>query len=110
MYYKWHLRSVCNTLLDYGLQVKNISEADAMHLMVDEGFQEQTEATGKLKRAELSQVQLCSYFTGFSEIYALRDEMKQKVGPAFSLKAFHEKFLSYGSAPVKYIKELMEGE
>ena len=108
MYYKWHLRSVCNTLLDYGLQVKNLSEADAMHLMVDEGFQEKTEATGKLKRAELSQVQLCSYFTGFSEIYALRDEMKQKEGSKFNLKAFHEKFLSYGSAPVKYIKELME--
>ncbi len=107
MYYKWHLRSVCNTLLDYGLQVKNLSEADAMHLMVDEGFQEKTEATGKLKRAELSQVQLCSYFTGFSEIYALRDEIKQKEGDKFNLKAFHEKFLSYGSAPVKYIRELI---
>ena len=107
MYYKWHLRSVCNTLLDYGLQVKNLSEADAMHLMVDEGFQEQAEATGKLRRAELSQVQLCSYFTGFSEIYALRDEMKQKQGDKFNLKAFHEKFLSYGSAPVKYIRQLM---
>jgi len=107
MYYKWHLRSVCNTLLDYGLQVKNLSEADAMHLMVDEGFQEQAEATGKLRRAELSQVQLCSYFTGFSEIYALRDEMKQKQGDKFNLKVFHEKFLSYGSAPVKYIRQLM---
>ena len=110
MYYKWHLRSVCNTLLDYGLQVKNLTEADAMRLMVDEGFQEQAEATGKMRRAELSQVQLCSYFTGFSEIYDFREEVKKKEGPAFNLKVFHEKFLSYGSAPVKYIKELMEGE
>jgi len=107
MYYKWHLRSVCNTLLDYGLQVKNMSEDQAMDLMMHDGFQQKAEATGKLRRAELSQVQLCSYFTGFSEIYALRDEMKKKLGDKFSLKAFHEKFLSYGSAPVKYIRELM---
>jgi uncharacterized protein (DUF885 family) len=107
MYYKWHLRSVCNTLLDYGLQVKNMSEQEAMALMIKDGFQQQAEATGKLRRAELSQVQLCSYFTGFTEIYALRDEMKKQQGAQFNLKAFHEKFLSYGSAPVKYIRELM---
>jgi len=44
MYYKWHLRSVCNTILDYSLQVKNMSEKDAMDLMVNEGFQQQAEA------------------------------------------------------------------
>jgi len=107
MYYKWHLRSVCNTILDYGLQVKNLSEKDAMDLLVNEGFQQQTEATGKMRRAMLSQVQLCSYFTGFSEIYDLREELKKKMGDKFNLKAFHEKFLSYGSAPVKYIREMM---
>jgi uncharacterized protein (DUF885 family) len=107
MYYKWHLRSVCNTLLDYGLHVNKMSEKDAMHLLVDEAFQEETEAKGKYKRASLSQVQLCSYFTGFTEIYDLRQEIKAKQGSNFNLKAFHEKFLSYGSAPVKYIRELM---
>jgi len=30
-----------------------------------------------------------------------------KLGDRFVLKSFHEKFLSYGSAPVKYIRELM---
>jgi uncharacterized protein (DUF885 family) len=78
-----------------------------MHLLVDEAFQEETEAKGKYKRASLSQVQLCSYFTGFTEIYDLRQEIKAKQGSNFNLKAFHEKFLSYGSAPVKYIRELM---
>jgi uncharacterized protein (DUF885 family) len=32
------------------------------------------------------------------------------MGDKFDLKKFHEKFLSYGSAPVKYIKELMLSE
>ena len=33
--------------------------------------------------------------------------MKKKQGDKFKLKDWHEKFLSYGSAPVKYIRELM---
>jgi uncharacterized protein (DUF885 family) len=30
-----------------------------------------------------------------------------KQGNTFNLKKFHEEFLSFGSAPVKYIKQLM---
>jgi uncharacterized protein (DUF885 family) len=29
------------------------------------------------------------------------------MGDKFDLKQFHEKFLSYGSAPVKYIRRMM---
>ncbi|MES2512743.1 MAG: DUF885 domain-containing protein [Bacteroidota bacterium] len=107
MYYKWNLRSTCNTILDYGVHVNNLSKEDAMHLLVDEAFQQKAEAEGKWKRVSVTQVQLCSYFTGYSEIYDFREELKHKLGPDFNLKQFHEKFLSYGSAPVKYIKELM---
>ena len=38
------------------------------------------------------------------------EELKQKQGAQFNLKSFHEKFLSYGSAPVKYIRKLMLAE
>lgn len=107
MYYKWNLRSTCNTILDYGVHVNNLSKEDAMHLLVDEAFQQKAEAEGKWKRVSVTQVQLCSYFTGFKEIYDFREELKKKEGNKFNLKQFHEKFLSYGSAPVKYIKELM---
>ncbi len=107
MYYKWNLRSTCNTILDYNVHVNGINKEQAMHLLVDEAFQQQSEAEGKWKRVTLTQVQLCCYFTGFTEICALREELKQKEGNKFDLKAFHEKFLSYGSAPVKYIRELM---
>lgn len=107
MYYKWHLRSVCNTILDHDVHVNNLSEADAMKLLMDGDFQQTAEAQGKWRRVKLTQVQLASYFTGFTEIYDLREEIKKILGDKFDLKAFHEKFLSYGSAPVKYIRELM---
>lgn len=107
MYYKWNLRSTCNTILDYSVHAKNMSKEEAIKLLTEEAFQQQAEAEGKWRRATLSQVQLCSYFTGFVEILDFREELKNKMGEKFNLKEFHEKFLSYGSAPVKYIRELM---
>ena len=107
MYYKWNLRTTCNTILDISVHTKNMSKEDAMILLTREAFQQQAEAEGKWKRVTLSQVQLCSYFTGYTEIYNLREELKKQEGDTFNLKKFHEKFLSFGSAPVKYIKELM---
>lgn len=107
MYYKWNMRVTINTILDHKVHVENISEKDALDLLIREAFQETAEATGKWKRATLSQVQLSSYFTGFQEIVNLREELKQQQGDRFDLKAFHEEFLSYGSAPVRFIRELM---
>ncbi|MDF3028582.1 MAG: hypothetical protein K0S23_2889 [Fluviicola sp.] len=107
MYYKWNLRTTCNTILDYSVHNLGFSKEQAMNLLVNEAYQQQAEAEGKWKRATLTQVQLCSYYTGFTEICSLRKELMKKQGKNFSLKTFHEKFLSYGSAPVRDIRELM---
>ena len=107
MWDKWNMRSTLNAVIDHAIQAENMSEKDVVALLRREGFQEEAEAQGKWLRATLSQVQLSSYFTGYSEIYALRQELKQQEGQAFDLKTFNEQFLSYGSAPVKYIRELM---
>lgn len=107
---KWHLRGVTNTLLDYSYHVLNIEKEEAMQLMIRDAFQEQTEAENKWRRVTLSSVQLSSYFTGFTQIYELRNEIKAIKGDAFDLKEFHEQFLSYGNSPVKHIRELMLAE
>jgi len=107
MYYKWNLRSVCNTILDISVHTKNMSKQDAMDLLVRQAFQQQTEAEGKWKRVSVTHVQLTSYFNGFYEILKLREAYKKKMGKAYSVKKFNETFLSFGSAPVKYIREMM---
>lgn len=104
MWGKWHLRSVTNTVLDYSVHVLGMTEADALDLLVRQAFQTEREAREKWRRVQLTSVQLTSYFSGYSEIFALREQLKTKAGPAgFDLKAFHERFLSYGSAPVRLI-------
>jgi len=107
MYSKWNLRVVMNTILDYRIQVLGMEREEALNLMINEAFQEQTEAENKWRRATVSQVQLTSYFNGFAEILALRDEVKALQGEAFDLKVFNNQFLSYGNAPVSVIRKLM---
>ena len=107
MWYKWHLRSVCNTILDYSVHSGGMSEAEAIKMLTHEAFQQQAEAENKWKRVTVSSVQLDAYFTGYKEIMNLRDDWKKDQGDKYDLKTFNEKFLSYGCAPVRYIKEAM---
>lgn len=105
---KWLLRVTTNTLLDYGIHVLGWGEQQVLDLIRDEAFQSETEARGKWRRATLSQVQLTSYFAGYSAIYDYRARLKAALGERFDLKRFHEQFLSYGSAPVVVIESLMQ--
>ena len=107
MWSKWNLRVVSNTILDYSVHVLGMTEAQAMDLLMRQAFQSQAEAAGKWRRVQLSSVQLTSYFSGYSEIMDLREQRKQALGPRFELKQFHDQLLSFGSAPVKVIRELM---
>ncbi|WP_245446939.1 DUF885 domain-containing protein [Mucilaginibacter celer] len=107
MWYKWNLRSVCNTILDYSVHSGNMTKDEAIKLLTREAFQQQAEADGKWKRVSVTSVQLTSYYTGYKEIVDLRDAYKIKMGDKYKLKEFNEKFLSYGSAPVKFIREAM---
>ncbi|SDD60260.1 Uncharacterized conserved protein, DUF885 familyt [Mucilaginibacter pineti] len=107
MWYKWHLRSVCNTILDYSVHSGSMTKEQAIKMLTTEAFQQQAEADGKWKRVSVTSVQLTSYYTGYKEITDLRDAYKEKMGDKYKLKEFNEKFLSYGSAPVKFIREAM---
>ncbi|QQL48686.1 DUF885 domain-containing protein [Mucilaginibacter ginkgonis] len=107
MWYKWNLRSVYNAILDYSVHTGTMTKEQVIKMLTKEAFQQQAEAEGKWKRVSVSSVQLTSYYTGFKEITDLREAYKKKMGDKYKLKDFNEKFLSFGSAPVKYIAELM---
>ena len=108
MYSKWNLRSVTNTILDYGVHVLGMQQPEAIDLLVRQAFQTRQEADEKWRRVQLTSVQLTSYYSGYEQILALRERRKQQLGERFNLKEFHDQFLSYGNAPVKMIAELMQ--
>ncbi len=47
------------------------------------------------------------YLSGTNAIHALRAELTAREGDAFSLRAFHDRFLRYGAVPVALISEGM---
>lgn len=104
---KMRLRVICNALIDQGIHAHNMSEQDAMTLMMKEGYQQEGEAVAKWKRARLSSAQLSTYFVGVAEHLDLRDKARARDGATFNLKNYHNTVLSFGSPPVKYVREMM---
>ncbi len=104
---KMRLRVICNAILDQSIHAGNMSEKEAMDLMMKEGFQQEGEAVAKWKRARLTSSQLSTYFVGVTEHLDLRERAKAKAGASFDLKKYNDQVLAYGSPPVKYVRELM---
>lgn len=81
-----------------------------MDLMVRQTFQQQSEADGKWIRAQLSSTQLATYFVGAQEHFDTRRAVEAKEGEAFNLKSYHDRVLSHGAPPVRFVRQLMLGE
>lgn len=104
---KMRLRVIANAILDQSIHAGNMTEQQAMDLMMKEALQQEGEAVAKWKRARLTSAQLSTYFVGVSEHLDLRDAAKRKWGEGFDLKKYNDQVISYGSPPVKYVRELM---
>jgi uncharacterized protein (DUF885 family) len=104
---KMRLRAICNAILDQSIHAGNMTEQQALDLMMKEAYQQEGEAVGKWKRARLTSSQLSTYFVGVTEHLDLREKAKAKAGASFNLKRYNDQVMSYGSPPVKYVRELM---
>jgi uncharacterized protein (DUF885 family) len=104
---KFYLRAVINAILDHHMHCKDMTDEQALDLLMKRGFQAEGEARGKVVRAKLSSCQLSTYFVGRMAFYRLRQEVQREQGDAFSLGRFHEACLAHGSIPVKYLPVLV---
>lgn len=106
---KMRLRSITNTLLDIGIQTERMTRDQAMALMMKGAFQQEREAAGKWTRAQLSAAQLLSYFSGYAEHQALREEAKKRWGSGYTLRRYNDAVLAHGAPPVRFVRQLMFG-
>jgi uncharacterized protein (DUF885 family) len=102
---KMILRLCVNAILDNEVHAGTLDEKAALALMTNEAFQEEGEAVGKWKRAQLTSAQLSTYFYGFTEMMALRAQLEK--APGFTQRAYHDKLLSFGSPSMRHIKAIM---
>jgi len=78
----------------------------AVDFFVKEGYQSRSIGTMETKRGT-SDATYLYYNLGKLEIMKLREDLKQKEGPAFNLQQFHDDFMRQGFAPVKVIRKAM---
>src|SRR5437867_2474209 len=104
---KMRLRAICNAILDQSIHAGNMTEKEALDLMMKEGYQQEGEAVAKWKRARLTSAQLSTYFVGATEHLDLRAADQKRLGKDFDLKKYNDRVISYGSPPVKYVRELI---
>lgn len=108
---KMRLRLIINAMLDQGVHTAGLTEAQAMKLMTEEGFQEDGEAAGKWRRACLTAAQLSTYFVGNTEVNDLVNAYRARAGHTLSpaeVREMHDRMISFGTAAPRCLRVLMD--
>jgi uncharacterized protein (DUF885 family) len=101
---KMQLRMVINAILDARVHAHGLTEAEAMTLMTERGFQEDGEASGKWRRAQLTSAQLSTYYVGYTEVADLAADL---LGRGLSARDAHDSMLAHGSPPVRLLRTVV---
>jgi len=103
---KMQLRTIINAILDARIHAHGMTEAEAMALMTGRGYQEESEAAGKWRRAQLTSAQLSTYYVGYSEISDLAADLRA-ADPGQSDQQLHDRMLAHGSPPARLLRTLL---
>jgi uncharacterized protein (DUF885 family) len=103
---KMQLRMTINAILDARIHAHGMTEAEAMALMADRGHQEEGEAAGKWRRAQLTSAQLSTYYVGYCEISDLAADLRA-ADPGLTDQQLHDRMLAHGSPPVRLLRTLI---
>jgi uncharacterized protein (DUF885 family) len=104
---KIRLRVIANAILDIKMHTMDMSDREALDLMMKDSFQTQAEADGKLQRVKLSATQLPTYYVGIREWFTLRKKYEAAAGKNFNLMKFHDAVLDEGPLPVPIVGQLV---
>jgi uncharacterized protein (DUF885 family) len=102
---KIRLRFILNAIIDQKIHTEGMTEQQAIARMMNDGFQEEGEAVGKWKRAQLTSTQLSTYYVGNAEMNDMRAAWEKNHGKYPDLRALHDAMLSFGNAAPKYVRE-----
>ncbi len=105
---KMQLRMIINTILDARLHCDGMTETAAMALMTGRGHQEEGEAAGKWRRAQLTSAQLSTYYVGFTEVSDLVAELRA-AHPGWPERQLHDTMLAHGSPAARHLRTLLPG-
>ncbi len=96
-------------IIDSGLHTRGMAFEEAVELLTREVFLDSHMAEGEVRRytTHNNPTYPSSYLVGKTLIQELRGQWRQIQGSSYSLKAFHDRLLSYGSPPVRLVAQRM---
>ncbi|MGQ0463760.1 MAG: DUF885 domain-containing protein [Sporichthyaceae bacterium] len=103
---KTQLRMTINAILDVRVHTRGMTRDEGMRLMLDRGYQEESEAVGKWRRALLTSTQLSTYFVGYLAVRDLCADLRA-AHPDWSLRQVHDAVLAHGSPPARHLRPLL---
>jgi len=103
------VRMLARAIVDIELHQGTMSFADAVRFYETHVGMSPAAAKAEAVKNSMFPCTAIMYWLGTQGIHDLRDEMKRREGPRFSLRRFHGELLGYGSIPVPLIARMMTG-
>ena len=103
------VRMLARALVDLEFHTGMRSFAQAVELYATEVGMSPAAAHGEAVKNSMFPGTALMYWLGTSQIHRLRDAERARLGSAFSLRAFHDTFLSFGAIPVALAARLTPG-
>lgn len=101
------LRMCARASVDVGIHRSHMSLDQAKEFYQAEAGMTAAAASNEVVKNSLFPATALMYLMGTDAIHRLRREVSERWGSDFSLRRFHDTFLSYGSIPVTLIREAM---
>jgi uncharacterized protein (DUF885 family) len=99
----------CRIVLDIQMHRGELSIDAATDFLQEMTHFEPPVARAEVTRYTYTPTYQLSYLLGKVMILRLRDDEQRRLGPAFSLRAFHDSLLANGSLPISFHRRLLEG-
>ena len=99
----------CRFICAIRMHTQGMTVDEATRFFMENAFMEELPARKEAMRGTFDPMYL-NYTLGKLMILKLRDDFLAMTGDAFSLKRFHDEFLSYGAPPIPLVRDMMLGE
>jgi hypothetical protein len=104
------VRIAARAVADLSIHSGALTPAQAARLYVDRAQMSAAAAQGEATRNSMFPGTAIMYWLGTRAMHHLRTAVRSQQGDAFSMRAFHDRVLSYGAIPVPLIAKLMLAE
>ena len=96
----------CRYMCALGMHTQGMSVDEATRFFMDHAYMGELPARREAMRGTFDPGYL-NYTLGKLMILKLRDDYRREQGPAYSLKGFHDRLLSYGAPPLPLLRDAM---